>query len=96
MFQDWSHGLNAMVMNIVVVIKKAVILVLRPNNNKIPPNASVKPADQAKTSGIKENGNPKSLVNSTNQSDTSNNWRFIDLGVQGVPNLLIANTNARR
>ena len=50
--QELSQGLNTMVVNIVTVTKKAVILVFNPKINKMPPSASVNPADQAKNSGI--------------------------------------------
>jgi hypothetical protein len=85
-----------MVVNIVIVTKKAVILVFNPKISKIPPRASVKPADHAKNSGIKVKGIPNCLTNSTNQSDTSKNPSPADFGVQGVPNLLTAKTNASK
>lgn len=80
----------------VLVIKNGVILVFNPKIKRIPPKASVKPADQANNSGIWENGGPNCSTNLINQSETSNNSSPINFGVQGVPNLLIASTKDRR
>lgn len=91
-FHDPSHGLKAIVTNMVVVIKKAVILVFNPNIKRMPPKASVKPADQANISGIRVNGVPNCSTNLTNQSETSNNSSPMNFDVQGVPNLFTANT----
>lgn len=83
-------------MNIVVVIKNEVILVFNPRISRMPPKASVKPADQANTSGINENGVPNCVTNSINQSETSRYSKFIEAGVHGVPNLFIAKTKDKR
>lgn len=79
-----------------MVTKKAVILVFNPNSSKIPPRASVNPADHAKNSGIYVNGIPNCLTNSTNQSATSKNLSPADVWVHGVPNLLMAKTKASK
>ena len=75
-----------MATNIVHIIRKDAILVLKPKAKNKPPTASAKAPDQAKKTGNKAKIPPYSATSFGNQAATSKKPKF-GVDDQGKPNL---------